>query len=262
MKKLALFFALLAICGFVLGACSSDDGNGGGNAKQCIEACSAAADCVQTGTTEEDWKCQSSRCVFDMCSTDTDCTALFSGWTTECTDGGNECTQGYACISVGGGGLCAFEPIPGTVECTTMQMEEIQMPAIDGSGDVAVCGNTDYSCEGNLCVAPGCADDTECAAPYPYCVSGTCVQCKADADCTAGMTKCTSFGMCGCADDTECTGAMTKCTSVGMCGCVDDTECAQATADKCYDGFCGCSSAEVCTGQTAGANTTWVCEKQ
>jgi len=261
MKKFALVFALAAMCGFMLGACSDDGDGGGGNAKMCLEACSVAADCVTQGTEEADWKCEGSRCVYEMCSTDTDCTALYSGWTTECTDGGGECSQGYVCIEVDGGGLCAFEPQPGVVECSSMQMSEIQMPAIDGSGDVAVCGNTDYTCSGGMCTMPGCTDDNDCTAPTPFCVSGDCVQCKADSDCTAGLSKCTSYGMCGCADDTECTGNLTKCTSDHVCGCADDTECTASTADKCYDGYCGCSSVDVCTGATQGANTSWVCEK-
>jgi hypothetical protein len=143
-----------------------------------------------------------------------------------------------------------------------MQMTEIQMPAIDGSGDVAVCGNTDYSCSDGTCVTPGCSNDNDCVAPVPFCDNGTCVQCKSDADCAGGaFTHCNSSGGCGCADDSECTGAQTLCTSLGVCGCVDDTECTQSTRDKCYDGLCGCSSVDVCTGNTQGANTTWVCEK-
>jgi len=259
MKTMTSVLALLAAMGLVLGACSS--GGGGGNAKMCLESCSVAADCVTTGTTEDDWKCQSSRCVFDMCSTDNDCIALMSGWNTACTDGGGECPQSFICISVGGEGLCAFEPQPGVVECNAMQMSEIQMPAIDGSGDVAVCGNTDYTCEDNTCVDP-CTDDSDCVAPVPFCKDGTCVQCKSDDDCSGGtLTRCTSFGMCGCADDSECNGTLTLCTSSGVCGCRDDSECTQSTSDKCYNGFCGCSSADVCAGATQGANTTWVCEK-
>jgi hypothetical protein len=254
MKKLALLLALSATA-----ACSSDDGP---KSKMCQEACSAAADCVTTGTTVDDWKCQSARCMFDMCSNDSDCIALMSGWNTPCTSGGGECPQNFICISVGGDGLCAFEPQPGVVECNAMQMTEIQMPAIDGSGDVAVCGNTDYSCSDGTCVTPGCSNDNDCVAPVPFCDNGTCVQCKSDADCAGGaFTHCNSSGGCGCADDSECTGAQTLCTSLGVCGCVDDTECTQSTRDKCYDGLCGCSSVDVCTGNTQGANTTWVCEK-
>ena len=254
MKKLALLCTLLTIA-----ACSSDDGP---KSKMCQEACSTAADCVTTGTTADDWKCQGARCVFDMCADDSDCIALMSGWNTPCTDGGGECPQNWICISVDGNGLCAFAPQPGVVECNAMQMTEIQMPAIDGSGDVAVCGNTDYSCVDNMCVDP-CQGDGDCDPPLPYCQDGTCVQCKSDADCSGeAYTRCNSANMCGCADDSECSGTQTLCTGAGVCGCRDDSECTQSTSDRCYDGVCGCSSVDVCTGNnTQGANTTWVCEK-
>jgi hypothetical protein len=261
MRRMTSVFILLVASSLMFYACSSGDG-GGSNAKMCLEACAVAADCVTTGSTEDDWKCQKSRCVFEVCADDSDCIALTSGWTTTCTDGGGECPQNWICISVGGDGLCAFEPQPGVVECNAMQMTEIQMPAIDGSGDVAVCGNNDYTCTDGMCLAPGCTDDNDCVAPVPFCRDGTCVQCKSDADCSGGaLTRCTSSGMCGCANDSECNGALTLCTSSGICGCRDDSECTQSASDKCYDGFCGCSSADVCTGATLGANTTWVCEK-
>lgn len=259
MKKLAFIFPLMAAFSLVMGACS--DGNGVGNVNQCLEACTAAADCVTTGTTENDWKCENSRCAANFCSSDTECVAIMSGWITECTDDAG--CAGQKCIDIGGGvGRCATEPV--AVTCADLTKEDIDMPAIDGSGTVTVCGNPGYTCSDGMCMAPGCTSDDECTiAQYPYCVGGNCVECKADGDCTGAMTKCTSLGLCGCASDEECTGGLTKCTSVGICGCVDDSECTlQATDDKCYDGFCGCSSADVCTDTPAGANTTWVCEKQ
>lgn len=89
-----LVFALLATCSFGLGACNGD--NGGAIANMCLEACSEAADCVTTGTTEDDWNCQRSRCVYNMCSNDDDCT---SGAFTRCNSFGmcgcvddSECT--------------------------------------------------------------------------------------------------------------------------------------------------------------------------
>ena len=97
MKRLALLLTVLAACG-----CSSDDGP---SAKMCLEACSVAADCVTTGTTEEDWKCRGARCDFIVCTNDSDCIALRSDWSTPCTAGGNECAQNWVCISVGGGGM-------------------------------------------------------------------------------------------------------------------------------------------------------------
>ena len=86
MKKLALIISLMAVIGLVMGACGDDDD--GGSAKQCLEACEVAADCVYTGTEEDDWKCEGKRCVPDLCSSNDDCTASMSVWATECTDGG------------------------------------------------------------------------------------------------------------------------------------------------------------------------------
>jgi hypothetical protein len=260
MKRSAFALALFTACAFGSGACSG--GDGGTKARMCLEACSVASDCVMTGTTVDDWKCEKHRCVYNLCSSDEDCTARMSGWITECTESGGECAQGNVCVSIGVGGLCALESRPGVLECTDMQMEEIQMPAIDGSGDVTVCGISGYSCEGSLCVAPDCQDDSDCTAPTPLCDEGDCVQCKSDDDCSDGdLTRCNRKGMCGCADDSECTGGLSRCTSSGVCGCADDSECTSSTKDRCYDGSCGCSSADVCTNETQGANTTWVCER-
>jgi hypothetical protein len=145
MKKLALLLALLTT-----GACSSDDGP---RSKMCQEACSAAADCVTTGTTVDDWICQSSRCVYNMCSNDDDCTDGYSCEDSLCV--APDCTDDNDCVA----------PTPRFTHCNSSGM--------CGCVDDSECAGAQTLCTSlGVC---GCVDDTECTqSTRDKCYDGLC----------------------------------------------------------------------------------------
>lgn len=238
--------------------CECDDGyhpdgltcvEDGGGGTFCQEACSGDPDCL-IGGQDAGYSCQGGRCLGESsgCTTDPECLALFAGWTIDCTNGGGECDgMGQVCIDIGGGvGKCAVPP-PGGMTCADLSMAALQMPAIDGSGDLTVC------------VAAG-IEDAECR-------EGVCFNpCAADADCQyyPGTPTCdTNTGVCICTQDPDCAGVanVSVCdTDTGRCICAGDADCTGANVDTCYDGICGCSVVDVCTADRSFDGTSWVCE--
>ena len=186
MKMLALLLVLLTV-----GACSG--GDDGMNAKRCLEACSAAADCVTTGTTVDDWKCEKNRCVYNMCSTDDDC------------------TPGYTCE----GSLCVAPNCTGDDDCVAPE------PFCD-DGSCVQCRN-DNDCSGEVytkCSSLGmcgCADDSECNGALTLCTGVGVCGCRDDSECTQSSRDMCYDGVCGCSSADVCTGATTGANTTWVC---------------------------------------------
>lgn len=224
---------------------TEDTTTGGPAGQYCQEACVGDADCM-IGGVDMGWTCQDSRCTTDAgkCSTDTQCNALFSGWATDCAAQA-DCQMGFACVDIGEGmGKCAVTPSD-FLMCETLMMEELQVPAIEGGMDIAVCGKTGAKCDNEVCTDP-CESNAECPAQggHPMCNAGT--------------------GKCECTSNEDCAatglGYLTTCNN-GVCGCGSDADCVTTMgSDKCFEGVCGCSTVDVCPAENAFDGTTKVCE--
>jgi hypothetical protein len=214
----------------------------------------ADEDC-KVGGIDLGYTCVDSTCTTPGCESDSQCQAMFSGWT-ECTVQADCTVPGQLCVDAGGPtGYCAFTPSD-IVPCETLGQEEVEYPPYEGGEPQPVCANTSASCDAETmaCVSK-CKADADCqSAAYPICdvESGAC-ECGTDEDCLSGgipgQTKCTD-GFCGCGSDDDCAGnpGGSKCTAFGTCGCASDAECTALTnSDTCYDGLCGCSSDAICT---------------
>lgn len=230
----------------------------------CVEKCAADADC-SLGGTDLGYKCVDGFCA-GGCADDNACVQMFSGWVTDCADQAG--CPGQVCVDIGGGvGKCATAPSD-FLMCETIMQSEIMLPPIEGGAEIAVCANTDYTCQDGQCVNP-CEADADCML-FPgqnKCDTGTglCV-CADDAACmafNADTPVCTANGFCGCGDDSNCAADPNypTCTSNNFCGCMSDDNCVAAgTGDKCFNGSCGCSAAAACTGDTVFDGTMYACE--
>ncbi|MEZ4473428.1 MAG: hypothetical protein R3F60_22100 [bacterium] len=145
----------------------------------CQEVCEDTADCIQG------FECRDQRCWPADSNTNCDgnqqCVSLFSGWLMSCADtsgcdGGAAGTQ--ACIDVGGEGRCAL--IPGEfIQCASLNMEEVEVPAFGAEGTVTACGQPRAICnDDRFCQLP-CRGDADCSGEYPRC------------DVDSGLCKCT-----------------------------------------------------------------------
>ena len=201
MNKSLVEAFVAAMAAFWMTACGGGDGGGDGPSAQCTEECTADGDC-SVGGNDVGFTCQDGRCK--QCMQDSECLVKSSGWVTDCTD--NAGCPNQACIDIGGGaGKCAITPSD-ALKCDSFSMKELMMPALDGSGDVTVCGNPDTKCTRGLCLATSTTNakcpDTPCPA-NSECVDGTC-RCSND-DACMGFGKCQASGVCGCADVADCT---------------------------------------------------------
>lgn len=199
----------------------------------CIHQCSIDADC-QIGGQDAGLSCVDKTCIgaSTKCDGNEECVALFSGWATPCTAGGNECSADtQACIVVEGQGRCASKPND-FFDCATLQMEEIQTTDINGS-PVTVCGRPHAACHPDAyCYLP-CQGNGDCpSAAYPICNVST--------------------GFCECGQDSHCATLNLPGSSVcnaGICGCDSDQDCIAGTVgDVCNQGFCGCTGDQACAG--------------
>jgi hypothetical protein len=208
------------------------DGDPGDGDGYCAHQCTSDDDCLVDGMASG-LTCIDGACSIDSpgCTSNEECVAAFSGWSTPCSSGGGECDAfGQLCIDAGGEGLCATPPSD-FLACEVLMMEEIEIPDIDGNL-VVVCAQTDAVCsEDAFCFVP-CESDDDCSGAYPICDvgSGLC-QCGSDADCAtlgvSGSSVCNA-GSCGCGEDQQCVDGNVGdvCTTDGYCGCSGDMACA------------------------------------
>jgi hypothetical protein len=210
----------------------------------CVEICSTNADCLLDGA-DQGYQCEGGRCVgdFSSCEDDEACKLLFSGWAQGDNCGAQaDCAVTQACINLDGAGKCVYTPTE-FLDCETINMVEIPMPAIEG-GTVIACGNDSAFCHED-----------------GYCLDG----CSTDADCVGLWTKCQGNNQCGCADNSECAGfpGLPVCDA-GACFCGSDEDCAgaaNASGDLCTTlGYCGCSDVSICSTETVFDGTTPACE--
>lgn len=127
-------------------------------------------------------------------------------------------------------------------------------------------------CEGGLCTAPACQEDSDCAPFANACgelggVRRCAFSCVADADCSAfpgascsettlddGRRLCRLAGeRPTCESDADCLGGL-HCLAAGHCGCASDDEC--RTGHCSADGSCGCSEDSHCAAIGLDACTT------
>ena len=158
---------------------------------------------------------------------------LYSGWAFWDACGAQvDCAVIQGCISLNGSGHCVYVPSD-FIQCETLNMVEIQMPAIEG-GTIIVCGNNTAICSEqdgfSFCVEP-CMSDLDCPSQF----ASSCNQ---------------RTGVCGCGSDAECglIDGYSICDA-GQCKCGSDADCAElGFADVCHDdGTCGCSGDAVCS---------------
>lgn len=148
--------------------------------------------------------------------------------------------------------------------CSASSIEEVGTdPLLCGLTGCAVC-NTDAAC-GSLCLpcanptpscdagtmtCQACANDDDCFAPTPSCVTeavpdqGSCVECTADADCDVGETCNLTDHVCEfhCTADTDCTAPTALCETVSgvcvECTATDATACAAGELCDTVSGTC------------------------
>jgi hypothetical protein len=123
-------------------------------------------------------------------------------------------------------------------------------PALDGSGNVNVCGDTSEVCHPveKICIQ-GCTGNVSCTG-------------------TGVGTRCnTTTRLCECTGDGECTAqGVSRCNlTTGRCECASDNDCRRADGgairperDVCVAGVCSCSSASACVRSFVG--TTESCQ--
>ncbi|MEZ4451312.1 MAG: hypothetical protein R3B09_17665 [Nannocystaceae bacterium] len=213
-------------------ATSTSDSDSGGGFNFCGEVCDADDDCTIDGV-DQGLSCDNGTCVgevFGQCSDDMECKILYSGWAQgQPCNAQADCAITQGCINLEGEGHCVYIPSE-FIECSTLNMEEVQMPAIEG-GTITVCGNTSAICTKDKYCLDGCKSDLDCLSPnYPVCNAGTGIcECGQDADCASqpGASVCDQ----------------------GICRCGSDADCRELDyADVCNEGVCGCSGEAVCDG--------------
>lgn len=205
--------------------------NTSGEGPVCTHQCTSDEDCLvagdNIGLSCVDSLCAASAAV--QCTNRTKCTALFSGWSTLCTAGGDECAASEeVCVAVDGGGRCAI-PARGD-SCGGSQFRPTEVKGIAGE-TIKVCGNT----------AAACGDDGLCFA-----------RCRADSDCLSAPAPLCNVdtGLCECGQDSDCAHLgrpeATICEA-GVCGCASDQACeAGGAGDVCHAGVCGCTNTRAC----------------
>jgi hypothetical protein len=210
------------------GGDTTGDGDG-----YCMHQCTSDADCLINGM-NVDRTCVDGACTREPCTSDEQCVALNSGWTTPCTSGAGECVGLQdICIDWGGEGLCASlaSQFHGCSERSGFDGNPIEVPDIDGNL-VIVCGWPGTICtEAAQCFLP-CDSNFDCdsdAQPVCDVESGQC-ECGSDADCAIleepHRSACNA-GSCGCSEDQQCVDANAGdvCMPDGVCGCSGDTAC-------------------------------------
>jgi hypothetical protein len=211
------------------------DPTGGPEGSFCAHQCSSDADCLVDGM-DANLDCVDSFCQgsFNQCTDDAECVALFSGWATPCTAGGDECeATAQICVPVLDGARCATPPSD-FIECSLLQMEEIMTTDVNGNA-VTVCGRSSAACHPDAYCWLPCQSDNDCASEaFPICNAST--------------------GACECGQDSDCATLGMPANSVcnaGVCGCGSDNDCtAGDVGDICFDGLCGCSGDAACEGVT------------
>jgi hypothetical protein len=189
------------------------------------------------------FRCITGVCRPPPCSDDAACILTLGGWTSPCTEQA-ACSEGHACVDVGGGeGRCATTPSM-DLQCIDLGLDERMLPAIEGDMNLTVCGVTTASCDAGTCRSP-CTSDATCPAQlgHPTCeqATGECI-CTKDRDCQdtmkPGLIACLD-GRCGCRSDMDCTGGTNVDTCIaGACGCSETATCSV----QIYDG-----AVQVCT---------------
>jgi hypothetical protein len=192
----------------------------------CKETCTTSADCGGTNV------CQLGACHADngfseKCNTDADCIPEASNWTVPCTSTAN-CATNSVCVDTGGGvGKCAS--LSSAPFCV-IQPATFDMPKIDGTGNVEVCGDN----AGLLCHPVKKTCETPCTASVP--------------DCFAQPTlKACVNGFCGCGSNANCASGYCD-TATGICGCDASTDCPSSNP-TCSGNKCGCNGVGECTKQ-------------
>jgi hypothetical protein len=104
----------------------------------------------------------------------------------------------------------------------------------------ALCAPCTATCKDHTCTlaeAPGgdCTTDAECGF-LPFCVSGSCVECKQAADCTGSEAFCVQNSCVDCAKDADCgSGYICESNSCQL-ACTKDEQCGAMSA--CAAGRC------------------------
>jgi len=127
------------------GSSGSSSGGDAGSAAvpECVETCSAPADCATPSVPLYDashWACQGGFCSYLGCQSSSECTAAYQ-------------KSNYACGSVQG------STIPGCYETCSA-------PADCAAPSVPLYTASHWACNGNSCDYLGCQSSTECTAAY------------------------------------------------------------------------------------------------
>lgn len=209
--------------------------------RECSEICADDEDCYVAGgdagyvcnsvtrRCENQDTCETARdCAFAMapvlpCSSDAECSTLFS----------------EVCVDAGRGrGVCATLAAAGCFLYTAT----LTLPRLGSEGTAEVCAQDHYRCERQQCV-PGCTDDDYCSRLQ------------------IGRTCNTTTHQCECETDTDCDNAnlgVSRCDPVTRrCECGSDADCAVPDGDLCVAGRCSCSSDSACS--TGFSGTRAIC---
>jgi hypothetical protein len=205
----------------------------------CVETCTTDANCGSGHICNQFGRCQQDDTFAEVCNVDADCIPEASGWNSDC-DQDSDCPGaafGQVCVNIGGGiGKCATGA---TAPSCFLQPNTFDMPKIDGSGNVSVCGdNTSQKCHPQL----------------KFCA----IACTTSGDCTLvpGSPACVS-GLCGCNANSQCTSGFCN-TTTGACGCDSSGDCSSTNNSECINGTCGCNGTNDCTQAFPG--TTLACQ--
>ena len=223
-----IFFTITLILSNSSAVCPGDPG--------C--SCSDVSDCI-TGT-----YCSSGTCA--RCTKDDDCTMQHSV-RGKC-DSSDHCTQCLTDADCPSGTTCQTD-YPHLCGSNSGCSSDSDCPT-----DRPNCVNTaDWGGTGKYCFA--CEIDRDCkvwkGSSLPYCVGGTCKECKYNSDCdSVSASACVSNACTPCTTSTDCSRFSTTpiCKSPGAAGqcveCVTDSDCFSPAASRCLSNSCTACTAQ------------------